>query len=90
MTKQTTLRVYGLVQGVGFRYRSSLEAQKLGLVGYVTNLEDNSVKIVIQGPEEVLKDFTNWCYNGVEGSQVSKIEIYDQEPIGEFFNFVIR
>ena len=42
----------GRVQGVGFRYETWRLAQKLGLVGYVENLPDETVHAEIQGPKD--------------------------------------
>lgn len=41
--------VHGSVQGVGFRYTTQHEAQRLGLVGYARNLDDGSVEVVACG-----------------------------------------
>lgn len=42
----------GRVQGVGFRYETWRLAQKMGLVGYVENLPDETVHAEIQGPKD--------------------------------------
>lgn len=41
--------VYGRVQGVGFRYTTQHEAQRLGLTGYAKNMDDGSVEVVACG-----------------------------------------
>ena len=45
----------GDVQGVGFRYVARNVANDLGVAGGVENLNDGSVKLVAEGPEDVLK-----------------------------------
>ena len=42
----------GRVQGVGFRWRASQIGEMLGLTGLVRNLEDGSVEMEAEGPEE--------------------------------------
>lgn len=42
-------RIFGRVQGVGFRYRAKYAAQSLGLTGWVENLDDGSVEMEVQG-----------------------------------------
>ena len=42
----------GRVQGVGFRYKSYLLANELGLTGDVNNLYDGDVELNIQGDRE--------------------------------------
>ena len=45
-------RLYGRVQGVGFRYRAYYAARNYGVTGYVKNLRDGSVEMELQAPEE--------------------------------------
>lgn len=46
--------VYGMVQGVGFRYYTQQEAHRLGLSGHATNLADGSVEVVAQGESKAV------------------------------------
>lgn len=46
---------FGRVQGVGFRYRAQYAAQSLGLTGWVCNLDDGSVLLEAQGPQNVVE-----------------------------------
>lgn len=41
--------VYGRVQGVGFRYFTWKEAERIGIKGTVRNCVDGSVEIVAEG-----------------------------------------
>jgi acylphosphatase len=43
-------RVYGHVQGVGFRMWVRAQASALGLAGSAANLTDGSVEVVAEGP----------------------------------------
>lgn len=45
------IRVYGRVQGVGFRYRASHAADAAGVTGWVSNEPDGAVSMEIQGTE---------------------------------------
>ena len=40
---------HGRVQGVGFRYRSAMMANELGLTGWVRNVYDGTVEMEVQG-----------------------------------------
>ena len=44
----------GMVQGVGFRYRTLYIAKDLGLTGFVKNLWDGRVQIQVQGEEDAI------------------------------------
>ena len=48
------VHVSGRVQGVGFRYFTLLEAETLGLSGWVRNLVDGRVEFVAQGPRDAV------------------------------------
>lgn len=48
------IRVYGRVQGVGFRYKTHHVADSLRLTGWVRNEEDGSVSMEVQGDEAMI------------------------------------
>jgi acylphosphatase len=45
----------GTVQGVGFRYTTISFAQQFLLTGWVKNLSDGSVEIIVEGPREKIE-----------------------------------
>ena len=53
--RQVRVIYAGEVQGVGFRYAARGIAYDLGVAGGVENLNDGSVRLVAEGPEDVLK-----------------------------------
>jgi len=46
----------GAVQGVGFRYTTASFAQQLSLTGWVKNLSDGRVEIIVEGPREKIEE----------------------------------
>jgi len=88
--KRLSLYVTGLVQGVGYRYVAQKEAKKRGFTGYVRNAENGGVEILAEGETGDLKDFKQWCYNGVGSAIVQAISESWSEATGEFSDFVIR
>ncbi|GAB9258713.1 MULTISPECIES: acylphosphatase [Ligilactobacillus] len=52
-----SLEVYGIVQGVGFRYMTKILADQIGVTGKVLNKNDGSVYIEAQGDPEKLSAF---------------------------------
>jgi len=90
MLKRLTMKIVGGVQGRGYRYGSRQEAIKRGLVGYVRNLPDGSVELIAEGEEQDLKDFVDWCYNGVGSAMVRRIDIRWSQATSEFSDFLIR
>ncbi len=45
----------GTVQGVGFRYTTVSFAQQLSLAGWVKNLSDGRVEVIVEGPREKIE-----------------------------------
>ena len=66
--------VRGRVQGVGFRYATAQKARKNNLTGWVKNLPSGEVETVVQGEEQMIKDFENWLWRGPEYSRVTAVE----------------
>jgi len=83
MLKRATIKVYGLVQGVNFRYSLKEKAESLGLSGWVANKEDGSVKIVAEGEENKLKELIFFAQSGYPLALVKKVEIQWSKPKGE-------
>ena len=53
------MRLYGEVQGVGFRGLAKRVADAYGLGGYVRNMPDGSVELVVEGEENAVTAFRN-------------------------------
>ncbi len=62
--KRLEARVFGWVQGVGFRAYTKWRAKDLGLSGYAKNLPDGSVEVVAEGPEEDLRKLVEHLWVG--------------------------
>ena len=67
-------RVKGRVQGVAFRYHTSVEAKRLGITGTVKNLIDGSVEIYASSNKEALSKFEIFLKESPGHSIVEKIE----------------
>ena len=85
--KHLSVRVYGRVQGVGFRYSAASEAQKLDIVGFARNDPDGSVHIEAEGKEVALKKFLAWCGKGRWLVNVERVEAEWSEAVGIFSDF---
>jgi len=72
--KAVILKVYGKVQGVGFRFYTQKKAQELSLKGFVQNKTDGSVYIEAEGEADQLELFIFWCDEGPSWARVVKIE----------------
>jgi len=90
MKKRVHIFVSGRVQGVFFRANSKHFAEKLGLTGWVRNLEDGRVEIVAEGEEEKLKDFVALVKRGPITAKVEGAEVEWLQALSEFKDFQIR
>ncbi len=82
------LRVWGMVQGVGFRYWTRARAVELSLGGYVRNLPDGSVEAMLRGPADSVEIMMGKMARGPSHTVVRGIEVLEreetQEAVGEF------
>lgn len=72
----------GRVQGVGFRYKSYLLANELGLTGDVSNLYDGDVELNIQGDREKIDLFLEKLAKD-RFIRIDDIEIKEKELIND-------
>ncbi len=83
-------KIYGKVQGVGYRYFTEKIAKNLNILGYVKNLEDGTVEVVAQGKEEDLQKFIEQLKIGPFLAKVEKIDIIFKKPTDIYLYFEIR
>ncbi len=83
------LKIFGRVQGVYFRQSAKIEADKLGLVGWVRNDPDGTVETLAVGPKKDLEKFIKWCKNGPESAKVENISVKWGEENQELASFDI-
>jgi len=81
--KNIIIRVYGRVQGVGFRYYTHQAAVSMGISGYVSNESDGSVYIEAEGTSDQISVFLDWCKKGPARAVVSDIRYYE----GQLMNY---
>ena len=74
MNKQLHAIVRGRVQMVGYRYFVLEEARALGLAGWVRNLDDGSVELVAEGPEERLRQLEAALSEGPRLARVDDVD----------------
>jgi acylphosphatase len=87
--QRVRILVTGIVQGVAFRHCTMVEAQRLGLDGWVRNLPDGRVEAAAEGPRVRLESLVAWCWRGPPAARVSRVAVEWGEPEGES-GFAIR
>jgi len=78
--------ISGKVQGVGYRYYTSRQAQALKLKGWVRNLPDGRVEAVFAGQRATVDKMIKWCYGGSPNAIVTDVavQIEDWEGLEKF------
>ncbi len=84
-------RVYGRVQGVGFRWHTVRVARGLGLVGRVWNRTDGGVEVQASGVLESLVALGDWLAVGPVAARVDLVEsgVVGPESRGPGFHAVL-
>ena len=88
MKVRAHLLISGHVQGVFFRQSTLIEAQGLGVKGWVRNLMDGRVEAVFEGEEHAVKMLVNYCRQGPPAAKVKYLDVSYEPFKGEFSNFV--
>ena len=81
--------VFGLVQGVFFRASALDKATSLGIVGWIKNCPDGSVRSRIQGSESACKDMVAWFREGSDTARVRDVQVTACEGLSDFSAFEI-
>ena len=84
------VRLVGRVQGVGFRYAISDEAERRRLTGWVRNLDSGGVEAVFAGPRSAVEEMVRWCQRGPSGAWVRDLKVSWDEPLEDLASFDIR
>ena len=81
--------VSGRVQGVFFRDHTQKWASSLGLTGWVRNLLDERVEILVEGEEDKIQMLIAKVKQGPPMARVDNLDITSQDFLGEFSYFKI-
>jgi acylphosphatase len=68
------LLVSGRVQGVFFRGATVDEAARLGVAGWVRNLQDGRVEVLAEGERGALEALVAFCRRGPPAARVDRVE----------------
>lgn len=74
--------VSGRVQGVSYRASTAEQAAKLGLVGWVRNVDDGTVELEAEGEDAQIATLITWCHDGPPHAVVSRVAVEELAPVG--------
>lgn len=80
------LKISGKVQGVFFRQSAKEKANELGLNGFARNEPDGTVYIEIEGKENDIQNFIDWCKRGSGAAHVDNIH-KSESPLKDYTDF---
>ncbi len=89
MNVRARIIVEGKVQGVGYRLAVREAAKKLGIRGFIKNLEDGNVEIIAEASKEAVEMFIKAISIKAPPIEVTDAKTEYSEPTGEFAIFKI-
>lgn len=81
--------VSGRVQGVYYRQSTQQQAERLGIDGWVRNLVDGRVEVLLEGEEELVRELERWLYEGPADAEVVAVEV-SLMPEQGITGFIVR
>ena len=74
--------VHGRVQGVFYRASAEQEATRLGVAGWVRNLPDGTVELVVEGDDASVDRMLEWAGRGPSRAEVTRVDVEDRPEEG--------
>ncbi len=87
--KSYRIIIKGTVQGVNFRNFTKLEADKIGVKGYVRNISDGNVEACLEGEADKIRKMLSTISSGPPYAKVNKVELCEQVDLSNFEDFRI-
>jgi acylphosphatase len=77
MPEQSAIRclISGRVQGVNYRATTAARATALGLDGWVRNLGDGRVELVVRGEPDAIETLVAWLWRGPARAAVTGVTL---------------
>lgn len=88
--KRAHVFVLGEVQGIGFRNFVRWQARSLGLTGWVKNLPDGRVEVLVEGEESKVLNLLRLIKEGPPLAEVKRVDIDWEESSGQLSGFEVN
>ena len=90
MRQAAIIIVEGMVQRVGFRRFAAVAARKWKLAGYVENMQDGRVRVMVQGEPKSIAAFAKYLKKARKPIEVDGLETKKVKPLSSLKNFRIK
>lgn len=80
MIERVIIKVFGIVQGVNFRYYTKERADSLRIAGSIKNHPDGSLEIEAEGEDNDLDEFIGYIRVGPTAAKIENVELDYQKP----------
>ena len=87
--QRATVHYSGHVQGVGFRYTARSIAEKYAVTGFVQNLSDGRVRLVVEGNQGEIDQLLAELADRMTGF-IRDAEVHRSAATGEFADFTVE
>ncbi|HDP69524.1 MAG TPA: acylphosphatase [Actinobacteria bacterium] len=84
------VKVEGRVHGVYYRSYTKDIAENVNVTGWVKNLSDGSVEMVLEGDEDDVREVIRWSYQGPPAAKVVNVTVNWENYSGEFEDFKVK
>ena len=83
--------VSGKVQGVFFRANAADMANRLGVKGWIRNLNNGKVEVLAEGAQDKLSKLLKWLQRGPIWASVDEVQHeFSENENNKFLNFTIH
>ena len=87
--RKVHIYIDGTVLGVGFRTYIKRHAERIGINGYVRNIE-GGIEVIAEGESAAIDVLVELCRKGPSEAEVSNVTVENEPPNFLFKDFVIR
>jgi len=81
--------VSGRVQGVFFRQATAEQAERLDVDGWVRNLGDGRVEVLLEGEEPAVRELAAWLEQGPAKAKVTALAL-EEQALQRITGFIVR
>ena len=74
------VKIFGRVQGVGFRHYTKQNAGRLNIRGWVKNMPDGTVEALLAGDEENVEEILEKLESGPVPARVDRMKVDEAKP----------